>query len=124
MNIINLSKKKFETLEPIEIGKSVTNTEALLYKFIYKGKLMAFKKLHLLNGVVFANKLYTLEMLYDNKEYLPESFVIPSFLASVNGKVVGCAEEYITGINLEEFLYDVKNDPKLQLYYLKLIGEL
>ncbi|MBP3841302.1 MAG: hypothetical protein IK997_04155 [Bacilli bacterium] len=124
MNIINLSERKFESLNPLDFGSGVINTEADLYELYYKGKKRVFKKLHLLNGAVFANKLYTLEMLDDNKEYLPENFVIPNFLAVVNGKIVGCAEEYIEGINLEKILNNISIEPKTQLEYLKKIGEL
>lgn len=123
MNIINLSERKFESLKPLEIGPGIINTEADLYELYYKGKLRVFKKLHLLKGGIFANKLYTLEMLDDNKEYLPENFVIPNFLGVVNGKVMGCAEDHVEGINLERLLYDSKVEPKKQLEYLKKIGE-
>ena len=66
MDIINLSKKKFSTLNTLDFGKNVTNTEAILYTFDYKGKKRVFKNLHRLKGSIFANKLYTLEMLEDH----------------------------------------------------------
>ena len=124
MDIINLSKKKFSTLNPIEIGEGVVNTEAVLYFFNHRGRKMIFKNLHRLKGSIFANKLYTLEMLDDNKEYLPKSFVIPSFLGSVNGKVLGCAEDFIEGTNLEVLLSNPKIDSQVKLDYLIQIGNL
>ena len=124
MNIINISEKKFESLKLLDLGSGVINTEADLYEIYYKGKKRVFKKLHLLNGAVFANKLYTLEMLDHNKEYLPENFVIPNYLGVVNGKIVGCAEDYIDGINLERVLNDISVESKVQLKYLKKIGDI
>lgn len=123
MNIINLSEKKFNSLKPLDIGKGIINTEADLYELMYKGKLRVFKKLYLLNGAVFANKLYTLEMLDDNKEFLPDNFVIPNYLGVVNGKIVGCAEDLVEGTNLEKILNDSKINTSDQIDYLRRIGE-
>ena len=124
MNIVNLSRKKFDSLKPLDISNSVTNTEGVLYELYYKGRLRVFKKLHLLSGGVFANKLYTLEMLDNNKEFLPDCFVIPNYLGIVSGQVVGVLEDFIEGVNLEEILLDYKINTNVQINYLKGIGEI
>lgn len=78
MKIINISKKKYESLFPLELSKDIINTEAKLYHYrytpLYDGVL---KKLYQSKGNIFANKLYTIEMLNFYKEYLPNNFVIP-----------------------------------------------
>lgn len=125
MDIVNMSKKKYNTLTPLELNKKITNTEAKIFLYVDRsGKEKIFKNLHRLKGSIFANKLYTIEMLDNNKEYLPESFVIPEKLVSVNGTVFGCQEKYIEGTNLEVVLNNPKIDLENKLYCLKTIGNL
>jgi len=122
MRIINISTKKFKSLKPIDLGSEVTNTEAFIYEFDYKSKKRIFKNLHRLKGSVFANKLLTIEMLNEYKDLLPGSFILPEYLASVNGEIMGCIEDYASGTNLAVCLNDKKVDAKKKLYYLKQIG--
>ena len=124
MKSINLSKKKFDSLDLIEVSKDVTNNEALIYMFNYKGKKMILKHLHRLNGAVFTNKLYTIEILSDNEKYLPSSFVVPQALFTVKGNIMGCMDEYIDGENLQVILNNPKIDLNTKLFYLQRIGNI
>lgn len=124
MYAVNISKKKFDSLTPLEIDKSITNSEAVLYKFTYKGKEKIFKNLHRLKGSIFANKLYTIEMLSSNQMYLPSSFTIPESLGMVNGNIEGFIADFIQGINLQVLLNNPKIDSSIKLYYLSLIGNI
>ena len=124
MKIINISKKKFQELEKLNLTREVFNTEGILYDFNYQGKEKILKQLYILNGATFANKLYTLEMLDNNREYLPNSFVIPDYLCSVNGEITGFTMPKINGINLSTILKSENKDYKEQIYYLKKIGEI
>lgn len=124
MQIINISKKKFDSLVHVELGKEITNTEAIIYLLDYRGKEKVFKNLHRLSGSIFANKLYTLEMLSANSEYLPSGFVVPDALCTVNGNIMGCIEDYVNGVNLQSVLNNPKIDLKIKLHYIKLIGNI
>lgn len=124
MKNINLSNKRFNTLNLIEISNEVTNTEAAIYSLNYKGKKLVFKNLYKLSGAIFANKLYTIEMLSNNEKYLPSSFVIPQALCSVNGNIMGFIDEYIEGENLQVILNNPKVDMNTKLYYLQQIGNI
>ncbi|MBR2712775.1 MAG: hypothetical protein IKE73_03610 [Bacilli bacterium] len=125
MDIVNISKKRFETLITLDLDNNITNTEAKIYSYVDRsGKHKIFKNLHRLKGSIFANKLYTLEMLDNNKDYLPTSFVIPEKLVTVNGKVMGCSERFVDGTNLQVFLDNPKNDLKEKIKHLKMIGEI
>ena len=124
MKIINISKKKFQELVKLNLSKEVFNTEGILYDFNYQGKEKILKQLFILNGAAFANKLYTLEMLDNNREYLPNSFVIPDYLCSVNGEITGFTMPKINGVNLSIILKQENKDYKEQIYYLKKIGEI
>lgn len=110
MKIINVSKKKFQDLKKINLSKEIFNTEGVLYDFNYQGSEKILKKLYILNGSTFANKLYTLEMLDNNKEYLPNSFVIPDYLCTVNGEIAGFTMPKINGINLSTILKTENKD--------------
>lgn len=124
MKIISISKKKFEELEKLNLSRDVFNTEGTIYNFDYRGNKKILKTLYMLNGYTFANKLYTIEMLDSNKEYLPSSFYIPDYLATVEGKVIGFTVPKIEGINLSDILKSGDIDYKEQIYYLKKIGEI
>ena len=67
MQIINMSKTKLNSLEPLILPKNVTSTECELFKYPYYGKEKLLKKLHRTDGIIFANKLYTIEALNANK---------------------------------------------------------
>ena len=124
MEIINLSKKKFSELKPFELPNSVFNTEAKMYELEKGRKPYILKKLYNDQGPTFANKLYTLEMLNTNRDYIPDSFVLPENLVSVNQKVVGFTTPLMPGTNLQEILDDSQMDIKEKILYLKRIGEI
>lgn len=124
MKVISISKKKFESLKPLDIPKNIINTEAKIFEFNYKGQNKIFKKLYINNGANFANKLYTLEMLDQNKDYLPNSFLIPDYLVSILGEVKGFTTPKIEGIPLSTFLLTNKSDYGEDIFYLRKIGEI
>lgn len=124
MKNINISKKKFEGLKKIELPEEVISTEADFYKFNYLGKVKVFKSLHKTRGPIFANKLFTLEMLNEYEEILPHSFVLPESLVSVEKEIRGFTLPYIKGVNLEVYLADENITPKEKLIYIKKIGEI
>ena len=124
MKIITLSKKRFEELEKIRLSKEIFNTEAAIYDFNYRGENKILKSLYTLNGPTFANKLYTIEMLDSNKEYLPTSFYIPDYLCTLEGKVIGYTVPKVEGTNLSTVLRDENINYKEQIYYLRKIGEI
>lgn len=122
MKIIRLPKKKFEQLQPLELSRNIINTEGELYSFDYRGQSKVVKELYNLSGTIFANKLYTLEMLDTNKEYLPNNFCYPDNLISVDDTIVGFTIPRIYGENLVDILSNPNVDYKEQLYYLKKVG--
>lgn len=124
MKIISLSKKKFNELQKLNLSREIFNTEGIIYDFEHRGEKKILKTLYTLNGYRFANKLYTIEMLDSNKEYLPSSFYIPDYLCTVEGKVVGFTIPKINGTNLSTILTSKNINYKEQVYYLKKIGEI
>jgi len=124
MKIISLSKKRFEELDELKLSREIFNTEAKIYDFEYRGDKKVLKTLYSQNGHVFANKLYTLEMLDSNKGYLPSNFYIPDSLCSVDGKIIGFTIPKAEGSNLTDILKSRNIEYKEQLYYLKKIGEM
>ena len=124
MKVITISKKRFKELTKIVLSKNVTNTEAKILDLNYNGKEKILKALYYLQGTIFANKLYTIEMLDSNKDYLPSSFLIPDFLCTVSGEVIGFTLPKFEGSNLSDILLSTKIEFKEQIYYLKKIGEI
>lgn len=124
MKIISISKKTFENLNYLKLPVGLINTEGEIYEFVYRSEPKVLKKLYVLEGKTFANKLYTLEMLDNNKKYLPSNFYIPDYLCSINGYVSAFTVPKIEGTNLSCILESNKISYKQQLFYLKQIGEI
>lgn len=124
MKVITLSKRKFENLERIKLSREVLSTESLVFHYNSQGNEKVIKKLFYQEGEIFANKLYTLEMLSTNKKYLPESFCIPEALISVSGHIQGFAIPYIEGVNLADLLIDNNISLDEKKYYLSRVGEI
>ena len=120
MKVIRLSKKAFNDLELLDIPREILNTEGKVYNFNYRNKEKVFKQLYHQQGLIFASKLYTLEMLDINREYLPENFYIPDNLVTVSDTIEGFTVPYIEGVNLAIILKS-KMNCKEQIYYLKKI---
>ena len=124
MQIINMSKTKLNSLEPLILPKNVTSTECELIKYPYYGKEKLLKKLHRTDGIIFANKLYTIEALNANKDSMPSNFVLPESLVSINKKIEAFTMKYIKGINLSVILNNPDITYEEKIHYLKSIGRI
>ena len=123
MKTTNISKAKYEKLRKLQLPKNVTNTEGKLLLVDLNGKQKVFKNLYRLKGPIFANKLYTLEMLNEYNDILPNEFVIPDSLISVKGEINGFTIPYIRGINLSVILENTDIPNREKINYLKKVGE-
>lgn len=124
MQIINMSKTKLNSLEPLILPKNVTSTEFELFKYPYYGKEKLLKKLHRTDGIIFANKLYTIEALNANKDSMPSNFILPESLVSINKKIEAFTMKYIKGINLSVILNNPDITYEEKIHYLKSIGRI
>lgn len=122
MQIINMSKTKLNSLEPLILPKDVTSTECELFKYNYYGKEKLLKKLYRTNGIIFANKLYTIEALNSNKDNIPSNFIVPEVLVSINKQIEAFTMRYIKGINLSVILKEPTITYEEKINYLKGIG--
>lgn len=124
MQIINMSKTKLNSLEPLILPKNVTSTECELFKYPYYGKEKLLKKLHRTDGIIFANKLYKIEALNANKDSMPSNFILPESLVSINKKIEAFTMKYIKGINLSVILNNPDITYEEKIHYLKSIGRI
>lgn len=76
MKTINISKKIFDNLRPLELSDKIKCSEAKIFDFRYRNHDKVLKKLYNNKGGVFANKLYTVEMLDTYKELFPDTLVV------------------------------------------------
>lgn len=69
MEIMNLSQKKFASLERYELPKEVFNTEEKMYILPIKNRWKTvdkiLKRLYVTSGPMFGNKLQTINSLID-----------------------------------------------------------
>lgn len=124
MQIINMSKNKLNSLEPLILPKDVTSTECELFKYNYYGKEKLLKKLYRTNGIIFANKLYTIEALNSNKDNIPSNFIVPEVLVSINKQIEAFTMKYIKGTNLSIILNEPTITYEEKINYLKSIGNI
>ncbi|MGM9834579.1 MAG: hypothetical protein ACI31M_02210 [Bacilli bacterium] len=124
MKTINISQKRFSTLEKMELSKEIITSESIIYKFDYQNSPKIFKKLFNIDGLLFANKLYTVEMLNTFKDILPEVLAIPDYMISINHIISGFTVPKIDGIPLTMVLKDKKVELEEIKKLLKQIGEL
>lgn len=124
MEVINISKKRLTNLKSLELPENLFNAEGELFTFEYKRETKLLKKLNDIEGIRFANKLYTLEALNTNQQYMPNNFITPEFLVSINKQIEAFTMKFISGINLSQIL----NNPNINLeekkYYLKKVGQI
>lgn len=128
MEVINLSKKRFESLEPYELPANIFNTEAKMYTLPIKNRWQTInkilKRLYITSGPIFGNKLQTINSLIDlQKDIDIPEIVFPEKLAIVDSTVVGYIMELIDSINLETALnsFDISSERKIK--YLYQIGQ-
>ena len=129
MQTINISKKRFESLQKYKLPNYVYNTEGILYELPIKNKweiqYKLLKRLYITNGATFGNKLQTINSLIDNKEKLDiEEIVFPEKIAIVDSEIVGFVMELIKSINLSTALKSPEISNERKIKYLKQIGKL
>lgn len=117
-----MSRNKFDKLEPLVLPKSILSTECELFHFRYRNKDKVLKKLYRTSGNNFGNKLYTIEALSSNHEYIPDNFILPEFLVAINKRIEAFVMPYIKSVNLSVILNDSSIDYEEKKYYLKKIG--
>ena len=124
MEIISMSKNKFDKLEPIILPNGVCNTECDLFHFRYGNKHKALKKLYLTGGNNFGNKLYTIEALSSNADLIPDNFILPEYLVAINKRIEAFVMPFIEGVNLSVVLDDISISYEDKIYYLKMVGQI
>ena len=129
MQVISISKKRFENLTKYELPSSIFNSEAVMYTLPIKkrwetiNKLL--KRLYITSGPMFGNKLMTINSLIDSKDEIGiEEIVFPEKIAVVNYEVVGYIMELIDSINLETALRSCDIPAETKIKYLKQVGEI
>lgn len=124
MKVTTISKKRYRELQQLQLGEEICNSESTIYDLRIRREHKVLKVLNELEGDYYANKLYTVEMLNSNQEYLPKSLCIPDTLAVVGNDTIGFTVPFVEGINLSTILKSSKVDFKEHIYYLRKIGQL
>lgn len=125
MKVTNISKKKFDDLEKIELTGRALGTEGEMFILTFpNGKEKVLKRLYSSEGLTFANKLYTLEMLDVYREYIPEYFILPDSLVSIGRRIEAFTCNKVEGENLSNILYNPKISSSEQLRLLKQVGNI
>lgn len=129
METMNISKKRFNSLERYKLPNEVFNTEAELYVLPVKNKWentnKILKRLYVTNGPLFGNKLQTINSLIDLKEEINmKEIVFPEKIAVVNQQLVGYTMELINSVNLGVVLNSTKISNERKIKYLHQIGSI
>ena len=129
MQVVNLTKRQFAKLKPIELAKNILNNEADMYylygKMDWEKRKYVLKKLYHDEGEIFGNKLYTINALLDKKDEINmEELVMPEALGVVSQEIVGPIMPYVPSINLSYILAssDLEFSLKQKIAYLQEVG--
>lgn len=127
MNVVNISEKKFKSLERFDLPDNVLNSESELFYFDEKNKWeknrLLFKKLNNDFGIIFSNKLFTVNELINNRNIIDiDELVFPDKLVSIHGKITGFTMPLINSVNFDEILYSDEFSNREKIGYLKEIG--
>lgn len=127
---MNLSKKKFASLERYFVPDQVTNTEGQLFIIHdhqkWEDKRYLLKRLYIDEGDSFGNKLLTVNTLIDNKDEIGVGeLVYPEKLAIVNDKVIGFTMPLIeNSVNLSCLMNSFNVPKEDKIAYLKQVGDI
>lgn len=124
MEIINMSRKKFKTLTPLILPKTIKNVECELFNYRHHGKEMLIKKFLCHDTTFFANKIYTLEAIDVNRDYIPDYFIKPEYLMSIARRIEAFAMSLVKGVNLSMILNDSNIETEEKKLYLRRIGQI
>lgn len=127
METINLTKKQYEKLKKLDLGREIVSTECVMHiipsknGWNYETKLL--KEFYYKEGRIFGNKLNTINTLINEVPKLGiKELILPDKLAVIDNTVIGFTMDYIENTNLFYKLndYNVKRIDKIK--YLKEIG--
>lgn len=110
MDIVNISKKRFDSLEELELSKGIVSTESKIYKFPFKDKWnkgeVLFKKFYIDEGETFGNKLETVNnlMFYSDTLACCENLVLPEYMVSIVERIAGFTVSWVKGENMSLYL--------------------
>lgn len=124
MEVVNISKRKFKSLKSLALSESVVNTECELFHYKIHGRKMLVKKLYRYDDISFANKLYTIQAIEYNKNYIPEYFVRPEYFVAINRQIEAFLIPFCQGVNLSVILKDINIELDEKISYLKCIGKI
>lgn len=129
MEVYNISRKEFKKMKEYELANDIFNTECKLFvmpvkdKWSVENKLL--KRFYLLSGIMFGNKLKTINSLIDIQKYCDiDQLILPEKLAVYEDRVVGYIMKLVNSDNLKTLLDDfyVPLDDKIS--YFKQIGSI
>ncbi len=129
MEVVNISKRKYASLQPLVLPKNVSNTEAQMYILPAKNKWrrseFVLKRLYQDTGEVFGNKLYTVSTLLDLKSQIAiDELVMPSSIAALNNELIGFTMPFIPSMNLQVVLTSPEFSIEQKVGYLKEVGQI
>jgi hypothetical protein len=109
MEVVEISKKIYNSLGKLKLNASISNTEAEIFiipnKDGWNKNRKILKKLYCDEGDTFGNKLLTVNALIDRKDVIniPE-VILPDKIAIYNKTVIGFTLDYIKNINFGTLL--------------------
>lgn len=109
MEVYNISKKEYARLKEYDLDNSIFNGESKIYVMPDKWRRynQLFKRFYLTEGIMFGNKLKTINSLVDlKKKYDLDGLVIPERLAVYDEKILGYIMRLIESDNLQILLDD------------------
>ncbi len=119
MKINNMTKNEFEKLKRLPLHPGIINAEATLYLSKKSNKELLIKVFNSSDTFYMANKLYTINMLAEYKQFenIPE-LIMPIDFISVKNEIKGFTQKYIPSIGLAQYLqsYNINVEEKIEAF--------
>jgi hypothetical protein len=123
MEVVEISKKIYNSLGKLQLNASISNTEAEIFiipnKDGWNKNRKILKKLYCDEGDTFGNKLLTVNALIDRKDLINiAEMILPDKIAIYNKSIIGFTLDYIKNINFATLLKNshIPDDEKRRLF--------
>ena len=122
MEILHIEDTERANLKGFVLDNSIANTESDLFLYRHGDIEYVLKELNSFDKNKFDNRVRTLLSIDSNSVFIPDYFIKPEFLVSLDYELRYWASRRINGINFNSILNDNSISLEVKKKYLKKIG--
>lgn len=124
MKILHISNDDNSSLNRLVLNEKVSNTESDIFLYDYNGSKYILKELYPFEKNKCDNRIRTLLNIESNNNIIPDYFIKPEFLVSLDYQIKYWSSRFIDGINLNVIINNDNISFDIKKKYLKRIGHI